>query len=312
MSFLTGGQDFVVAGNNRSRGMGGLASLGRLASHLAVQKHLISHRADEQIRVQGAGHESRAKWGAVSQAMSNKMTREDVLGFHDDVFKRFDDEHPDVKSGKIKKQEDGNYPYLRPELAEQVRRAGQAESRKGGQIPGPVAGITRSEIVAENNPPKTPSAPKPPKTPKPKFDPNNPNNGFKGYTPRKTGTGGYDEALKSGAIDQETYDSYLEDSKKPGKDYMPKQASTAIDTLVKERDSRKETFDTGTNEHRINVSNAWGDGKITTEEASDLSTPGSDDQKLYNESKFEYYDSDEGIQNTHANAGLDDKKGTKY
>jgi hypothetical protein len=248
MSFLTGGQDFVVAGNNnRRRGGGGLASLGRLATQLAVQKHLISHRADEQIRVQGAGHESKAKWGAVSQAMSNKMTREDVLGFHDDAFRRFDDDHDDVKSGKVKKDETtGQYPYLRPELAEQVRKAGQSESRKGGQIPGPMAGISRSEIVAEGN--QTPTPSKPPKItkpPKPKFDPNNPNNGFTGYTPRKTGTGGYDEALKSGAIDQETYDSYLEDGQKPGKDYMPKQASTAIDTLVKERDSRTDNLNDG-------------------------------------------------------------------
>jgi len=248
MSFLNGGQDFVVAGNNnRRRGGGGLASLGRLATQLAVQKHLISHRADEQIRVQGAGHESKAKWGAVSQAMSNKMTREDVLGFHDDVFRRFDDDHDDVKSGKVKKDEvTGEYPYLRPELAEQVRKAGQSESRKGGQIPGPMAGISRSEIVAEGNQTPTPSKPpKPPKPPKPKFDPNNPDNGFQGYTPRKTGTGGYDEAYKSGAIDEDTYNSYLEEKDKPGKDYMPKQASTAIDTLVKERDSRTDNLNDG-------------------------------------------------------------------
>ena len=75
--------------------------------------------------------------------------------------------------------------------------------------------------------------------PKPTFYPDNPNNGFTGYTPRKTGTGGYDEALKSGAIDKETYYSYLEEAKKPGKDYMPKQASNAIDDLVKERNNQK-------------------------------------------------------------------------
>jgi hypothetical protein len=75
--------------------------------------------------------------------------------------------------------------------------------------------------------------------PAPTFDPNNLNNGFTGYTPRKTGTGGYDQALKSGAIDKETYDSYLEDAKNPGKDYMPKQISNTVDTLVKERDAAR-------------------------------------------------------------------------
>ena len=241
MSFLTGGQDFVVAGNNRRRGGGGLASLGRLASHLAVQKHLISHRADEQIRVQGAGHESKAKWNAVGDMMKKKTSRDDQLSFEDDVLKRYDDDHEDVKSGKIKKGEDGNYPYLRERLAQQYLAMGQVEGRDGTTRAGSQVGVIRSQEVT-GRPEKTPSrttTPKPPKTPKPKFDPNNPNNGFTGYTPRKTGTGGYDEALKEGKIDQETYDSYLEDSKKPGKDYMPKQASTAIDTLVKERDSRK-------------------------------------------------------------------------
>jgi hypothetical protein len=250
-NYLGGGQDFVVARNNRGGGgMGGLASLGRWAGQVATQKFLISHRADEQIRVQGAGHESKAKWGAVSQAMSNKLTRDDVLGFHDDAFRRFDDEHEDVKSGKVKKDEvTGEYPYLRPELADQVRKAGQSESRKGGQIPGPMAGIARSEIVAEGANHPTPPRTKKSKIVKPTFQPGpitkgeggnplltQPKDGeFQGYTPRKTGAGGYDEALKSGAIDKDTYDSYMEDGQKPGKDYMPKQASHSIDALVKSR-----------------------------------------------------------------------------
>lgn len=253
MSFLTGGQDFVVAGNNRNRGTGALASLGRLASQLAVQKHLISHRADEQIRVQTAGQESKAKWGAVSDAMRKKTSRDDQLSFEDDVLKRYDDDHEDVKSGKIKKGEDGNYPYLRERLAQQYLAMGQVEGKDGSTRAGSQVGVIRSQEVT-GRPEKTPSrttTPKPPKTPKPKFDPNNPNNGFTGYTPRKTGTGGYDEAYKSGAIDEETYNSYLEEKDTPGKDYMPKQASTAIDTLVKERqdaESRNDNLNTGTEE----------------------------------------------------------------
>jgi len=330
MSFLNGGQDFVVAGNNRRRGGGGLASLGRLATQLAVQKHLISHRADEQIRVQGAGHESKAKWGVVSDVMKKKTARQDQLSFEDDVMKRYDDDHDDVKSGKVKKGEDGQYPLLRPILGGQYAQMGQVEGKDGSTRAGSQVGVVRSQEVTgrpDKTPSRTPPTPKPPKTPKPKFDPNNPNNGFTGYTPRKTGTGGYDEALKSGAIDQETYDSYLEDGQKPGKDYMPKQASTAIDTLVKERDGRKNTFDTGssehigntgvndfdttTYEHISNVDNAWGDSKITSEEAADLSTPGSKMYKKYTEYPGTE-DDDESIANDHIRAGLDDKRGTEY
>ena len=61
-NFLTGGQDFVQARNNRGGGgMGGLANLGRWAGQVATQKFLISHRADEQIRVQAAGNEDGKK-----------------------------------------------------------------------------------------------------------------------------------------------------------------------------------------------------------------------------------------------------------
>jgi hypothetical protein len=247
-NYLGGGQDFVVAGNNnRMRGGGVLSSLGRLATQLAVQKHLISHRADEQIRVQGAGHESKAKWGAVSDVMRKKTARDDQLSFEDDALRRYDDDHDDVKSGKIKKDPvTGEYPYLRDRLAQQYLAMGQVEGKDGSTRAGSQVGVIRSQEVT-GRPDKTPSrTPPTPKPPKPKFDPNNPNNGFTGYTPRKTGTGGYDEALKSGAIDQETYDSYLEDGQKPGKDYMPKQASTAIDTLVKERDrSRTDNLNDG-------------------------------------------------------------------
>jgi hypothetical protein len=173
-----------------------------------------------------------------------------------------------------------------------------------------MAGISRSEIVAEGNQNPTPSKPKITKPPKPKFDPNNLNNGFTGYTPRKTGTGGYDEALKSGAIDQETYDSYLEDSKKPGKDYMPKNESQGHDARVKDNNSRGKSFDIGSSEHISNVDNAWGDGKITNEEAADLSAPGSKQQKKYTD--FPHPDFDISIANDHIRAGLDDKKGTEY
>ena len=258
-NYLGGGQDFVVARNNRGGGgMGGLASLGRWAGQVATQKFLISHRADEQIRVQNAGHESKAKWGAVSDVMKNKTTRDDVLSFEDDAMKRYDDEHPDVKSGKIKKDAKGEYPFLRPVLAGQYQTAGQQEGKRGGTRPGNIAGIERSKLVGGRKP--TPSRTKTPPPVKPKFEPGpittgeggnplliQPKEGeFQGYTPRKTGTGGYDEAYKSGAIDKDTYDSYLEDAQKPGKDYMPKQASHSIDELVKERDrSRTDNLNDG-------------------------------------------------------------------
>jgi hypothetical protein len=259
-NYLGGGQDFVVARNNRGGGgMGGLASLGRWAGQVATQKFLISHRADEQIRVQEKGNESRAKWGAVGNAANGHFLRQETLDSHDDYTRRFDDNHPDVVSGKVKKIKDENgneeYPYLRPELARQYIEGGLHEAKRGGMSIGPVSQIRNSQQVTDRERElwrtKTDGGTKTKETkpPKPTFQPGpitkgeggnplltQPKDGeFQGYTPRKTGAGGYDEALKSGAIDKDTYDSYMEDGQKPGKDYMPKQASHSIDALVKSR-----------------------------------------------------------------------------
>jgi len=261
-NFLTGGQSFVQARNNRgSGGMGGLANLGRWAGQVATQKFLISHRADEQIRVQEKGNESRAKWGVVGNVANGQFLRQETLDSHDDYTKKYDDNHPDVVSGKVKKIKDENgnetYPYLRPELAKQYMEGGLQEAKKGGMTLGPVAGLRATQNVTDrdrelwenrlknkNDGNKTKT-----KVPKPTFQPGpitkgeggnplltQPKDGeFQGYTPRKTGAGGYDEALKSGNIDQDTYNSYMEEGQKPGKDYMPKQASHSIDALVKSR-----------------------------------------------------------------------------
>jgi hypothetical protein len=148
-------------------------------------------------------------------------------------------------------------------MAQHFEKGGLIRNAHGIQ-PGPVAGIKIADINSQNRDidaedretkrkEKEEAAANKPQ-PKPKFDPKNPDNGFEGYTPRKTGTGGYDEALKSGAIDQDTYDSYLEGKDKPGKDYMPKQASNAVDTLVKERqDAEKGRTD--------NLNDGTGEGK---------------------------------------------------
>jgi len=90
--------------------------------------------------------------------------------------------------------------------------------------------------------------------------------------------------------------------------------------LEKER-PRTSNLNTGINEgksvktnpaeHEMNVNDAWGAGKITSEEAADLLPKNSrmkNDMSAYGKSN----DTDETIQADHANAGLNDKKGTKY
>lgn len=260
-NYLGGGQSFVQAGNNNGGGFNRLAFFGVGAMQMKMghmmrsdlisrqgeeQRKTISHKTDEGIRADIA---------------KGFVSRQHLVGDYDTIFA---------------KDENGN--PLRPEMAEHFRKGGLVRNAHGIQ-PGPIAGIDIATINAGNADVKAKdrqarakekeeAAANKPK-PRAKFDPENLNNGFEGYTPRKTGTGGYDEALKEGKIDKETYDSYVEDAASSRKHYMPTQASTAINTLVKERQdaenndggtppppngndsnntSRKDNLDTGTGE----------------------------------------------------------------
>ena len=287
-NYLGGGQSFVQAGNNNGGGFNRLAFFGIGAMQMKMghmmrsdlisrqgeeQRKTISHKTDEGIR------------GDIAKGF---VSRQHLVGDYDTIFA---------------KDEEGN--YTRPEMAAHFGMGGLERNAHGIQ-PGPVAGIKIADLNANGREAalrtqELKDSNKPEKQEKPKR-PKRGEEGFQGYTPRKTGTGGYDEALKEGKIDQETYDSYLEEKDKPGKDYMPKRESNAVDSLVKERDSRKGTFNTGSQEHISNVDDAWGSGKITSSEAADLSAPGSDAQKKYN--NYPYPDTDESIAATHKNAGL--------
>ena len=299
-NYLGGGQSFVQAGNNNGGGFNRLAFFGIGAMQMRMghmmRSDLIARQGEEQRKT--LSHKTDE--GFRADIGKGIISRQHLTDDYDTIFA---------------KDKDGN--PLRPEMAQHFEKGGLIRNAHGIQ-PGPIAGIDIANINAGNREVEAEDREKKKKEKeeadanKPQPRPKRGEEGFQGYTPRKTGTGGYDEALKEGKIDQDTYDSYLEEKDKPGKDYMPKRESNAVDSLVKERDSRKDTFDTGTNEHRTNVSNAWGEGKITTEEAADLSTPGSEQQKTYNVDSFPNLNTDEEIQKTHANAGLDDKKGTQY
>jgi hypothetical protein len=301
-NYLGGGQSFVQAGNNNGGGFSRLAMFGVGAFQMKMghmmRRDLISAQGEEQRKT--LSHKTDE--GFRSDIGKGFINRQNLTDDYDTIFTR---------------DEQGN--YTRPEMAEHFGKGGLIRNAHGIQS-GPIAGIDIANINAgnrdqaatdrENRAAEKEKNKQEKDQPKPKFDPNDPNNGFKGYTPRKTGTGGYDEALKEGKIDQDTYDSYLEDSKEKGKDYMPKQASTAIDTLVKEREAgRKGTFDTGTSEHKANVAEAWSSGKVSSEEASDLSAPGEGKQAYDNVASVE---NDDDIYNAHKSAGLNDKKGTQY
>lgn len=331
------GQNFVQAGNMGAGGGGRLGSM--IANYYGMRSRaeLITHQANESIRVNDANNRSKTIYGAVGQEIGGHIKRNAVGSDYDMFNETFQDENdPRLKINRGK-DADGNLIFpkvgdtVRPELREHSLDAGMINSSAsasgitfGNTAGKDIAALREARKAKEDlkTTAKTKTPPPSGKKSKPKIG----DSDFEGYTPRKTGTGGYDEAYKSGAIDKDTYDSYVEDLKKPGKDYMPAQGSNFGDTIIKERDnaikerddarsgnesSRVKTFDAGSNEHRSNVNDAWSSGKITTEEASDLSKSGSEPQKIYNE--FPYKDNNDSIQENHKTAGLSpDKKGTQY
>lgn len=235
-NYLGGGQSFVQAGNNNGAGFSRLAMFGVGAFQMKMghmmrsdlierqgeeQRKTISHKTDEGFRESiGQGY----------------IHRQNATGDYDTIFD---------------KDEDGN--YKRPEMAAHFGMGGLERNKYGIQA-GPVAGIKIEELRAEGRDTALKTEQEkgkntPPPTEKPKPRPKMGEEGFQGYTPRKTGQGGYDQALKEGKIDEETHASYMEDAASGPKSYMPKQASTAVDTLVKEREAgRKSNLDTGTGE----------------------------------------------------------------
>jgi hypothetical protein len=298
-NYLGGGQSFVQAGNNTGGGFNRLAFFGIGAMQMKMghmmRRDLISAQGEEQRKT--LSHKTDE--GFRADIGKGFISRQHLTSDYDTIFA---------------KDEKGN--YTRPEMADHFKTGGFERNAHGIQ-PGPVAGIKIADINSQNRDidaedretkrkEKEEAAANKPQ-PRPKRG----EEGFQGYTPRKTGTGGYDEALKEGKIDQDTYDSYLEEKDKPGKDYMPKRESNAVDSLVKERDSRKGTFDIGSSEHATNVSNAWGEGKITTGEAVDLLPTTSSFAKSLS-TDGNHNDTNESIQGDHERAGLNDKKGTQY
>jgi hypothetical protein len=299
---LGGGQNIVQAGNNSGGGFNRLAFFGVGAMQMKMghmmRRDLISAQGEENRKTLSHKTEEMIR-GEMGKGI---VSRQHLVDDYDTIFA---------------KDENGN--YTRPEMATHFGKGGLMRNAHGIQ-PGPIAGIDIANINAgnrdqaaidkENRVAEREQA----KQDKPKPRPKRGEDGFEGYTPRKTGTGGYDEALAANkkdptkGIDQETYDSYLEEKDKPGKDYMPKRESNAVDALVKERDSRKDTFDTGTDEHKANVESARSSGMITYEEAADLSTPGSPEHAKYSTGSTTDY----GVDYIHKNAGLNKEDGTKY
>lgn len=250
------GQDRVQAGNNSGRMLGMFASnimgFNNLRTQIETRKHLITHQTDESIRRDREAQRNKAIYGAAGKAAESEFGTQALVNHFNTIYSTYGEDHEEVKAGRKKATD-----YLHPELAAHATEAGiirtpGALGTQFGSTAGEKAAEARALAAANarNNPAPTKEKPtKEPKATKPKFEPKPiklgesgnplleiPKAGeFQGYTPRKTGTGGYDEAYKSGAIDKDTYDSYIEDSKKPGKDYMDTATSETVNKLVKER-----------------------------------------------------------------------------
>ena len=243
------GQDRVQAGNNSGRMLGMFASnimgFNNMRTNIETRKHMITHQTNEGIRRDTAKERSKAVYGAAGKAAESEFGTQALVNHFNTIYSTYGEDHPDVKAGKRKATD-----YLHPELAAHATESGIIRT------PGPLGtqfGSTAGERAAEarrqaqadarNNPaPTKTKKTKETKPQKPKFEPTGDNKiiqpkagDFQGYTPRKTGTGGYDEALKEGKITKEDHQLYMEDAASGPKDYMPTQASGAINALVKER-----------------------------------------------------------------------------
>lgn len=228
------GQDRVQAGNNSGRMLGMFASnimgFNNARTQLEARKHMVTHQTDESIRRDREAQRHKAIYGAAGRAANAKVAM---------------DADRDYFSEATKKGEDGK--HINEAWAAHID-AGVTKMPSGTSF-SPQAGVKRTQMKQEYEqnhptPKREPAAPKPPKPPKAKFG----DEGFGGYTPRKTGTGGYDQALKAGKITKAEHSAYMEDAAAGPKNYMPTQASTAVNELVKERQDAEANRNTHLND----------------------------------------------------------------
>lgn len=231
MGYLNTDQNIVQAGEKNGSFLGRLAAgmmgANQARMNMQMRKDMIDHQTDAQIRRDEANHRNKAIYGVAGRSTEAFMSMQADQRYFEEA---------------TKKGEDGK--FVNPAWQQHID-AGVTKTPSGTTF-SPQAGTKRTKLKQEYeanhpSPKREPRTPKE-KTPKPKFEPTGGNTivqpkpgEFQGYTPRKTGTGGYDEAYKAGEIDKDTYDSYIEDSKKPGKNYMDTATSDTVNTLVKER-----------------------------------------------------------------------------
>lgn len=191
---LSGGQNIVQPSGGRSGGGGIMGRLANIvlqnqsyAQMLQGRKELVTHTTDERVR---------------EQELKGAVGRKHLLDTFDATQERYTANHPDVLSGKIKPDKHGDFPEIRPDLAEHARLAGLTFDSKGQPQTGPVAGIKRTTLVSgrrvrTQTPPTTKVTGNPMPTTPPKFSKSNPK--FGSYAD----FGDVNEAVKSGKISQE-------------------------------------------------------------------------------------------------------------
>ena len=121
---INGGQNFVQASNNNGRMLGrGAMILGSIfgaKAQVEARKHLISHQADEQIRVNEAAAKNKAIYDVAGKYANNEFAGQSMFNFHDKATERYTEDHPDVISGKKQVGE-----YVRPLMADAMSRIEQ-------------------------------------------------------------------------------------------------------------------------------------------------------------------------------------------
>jgi hypothetical protein len=301
MNFGKGGQNIVQAGSGGSnvfKGFGGNILETYLGTKLRRGERDYHREKDEEsrIRINDASHLSRVKANALEGLLQPQI----ASNYYDQAFKTYGENHPEVLAGN----KQANDP-IRPEFAKAVFERGVTSGKHGvfpAQVPASVFQGQNWEASRE--------AKQNSKTSKDDTSATVARFGKDGKITREPvsyGDIGVEESFSERPPASMTK---VDESTRPSNQtFTPQQKAD----LEKER-PRTSNLNMGINESRQpsanDVSEAVGLGKVTLEEASDLSPT---HNRIYKPIINDAPDSDIDINETHKRAGLNNNtEGTKY
>ena len=307
MNFGKGGQNIVQAGSNNPnvfRGAGNI--LGAfLGTKMRRQERDYHREQDYAARKDFEDYKNTSK--VKSNLLEGVMSPHVVGNYFDVANKQLGADHPDVIAGTRQANE-----FERPEFAHFVNNFG-IQTSKHGILPGqPAKGEAQERARTERLKQQ---------------DQNTKQSSGDDYsgTVARFGKDGKMTRESVSLEDIEYGDKLSErppasmrevdDSSRPSNQTWTDQQKA---DLERER-PRTNNLNTGINEGKggnsnpaeVDVGNAWGEGKITSEEAADL-IPGKSRMKNDISAYGKSNDNDDTIQATHTRAGLKDRNGTKY